>query len=252
MEVLAARVGLTARGIVYILMGFLAFLIAGGTHAEVDQRSALDLVLLRPGGRLLVGLMAIGFACYALWRFFEAASGVTGEKRGMQSRLISFVRGLIYSFLAVTAIAVFNGSHQHQSTQQRGYAIDVISRPGGRLAVGLFGLIIVIVGLVALDEGIKYKFMHYFQGENLSQVERKWIRGLGRIGITVRGFVFAITGVLLIIAAWSDNATKATGLDGALKTLRNQPYGGFLLGVVAAGLIIFGIYGLTEARYRHI
>lgn len=252
MEVLAARVGLTARGIVYILMGFLAFRVVGGTDAEVDQKSALDQVLLRPGGRLLVGLMAIGFACYALWRFFEAASDVTGEKPGMQFRVISLVRGLIYSFLAVTAIAVFNGSHQNQSTQQRGYATDVMSRSGGRLAVGVFGLIIVIVGLVALNEGIKYKFMRYFQGENLSHGERKWIRGLGRIGITARGFVFAITGVLLIIAAWSDNATKATGVDGALKVLRNQSYGGFLLGVVAAGLIIFGIYGLTEARYRHI
>lgn len=252
MEVLAARVGLTARGIVYILMGFLAFRVVDGTHAEVDQKSALDQVLLQPGGRLLVSLMAIGFACYALWRFYEAAFGVTGEKRGVQFRVISFVRGLIYSFLAVTAIAVFNGSQQNQSTQQRGYAIDAMSRPGGHLAVGVFGLIIVIVGLVALNEGITYKFMRYFQGENLSQVERKWIRGLGRIGITARGFVFAITGVLLIIVAWSDNATKATGLDGALKTLRNQPSGGFLLGAVAVGLIIFGIYGLTEARYRHI
>lgn len=252
MEVLAARVGLTARGIVYILMGFLAFRVVGGTHAEVDQKSALDQILLQPGGRLLVGLMAIGFACYALWRFFESASGVTDEKRGMQSRVISFVRGLIYSFLAVIAIAVINGSNQHQSTQQRGYAIDVMSRPGGRLALGVFGLIIVIVGLVALNDGIKYKFMRYFQGENLSHVERKWIRGLGRIGITARGFVFAITGVLLIIAAWSHNASKATGLDGAIKVLRNQPNGGFLLGVVAVGLVIFGIYGLAEARYRHI
>lgn len=252
MEVLAARVGLTARGIVYIVMGFLAFRLADGSREEVDQKSALDQVLLQPGGGLLVGLMAVGFACYALWRFYEAAFGVTGEKRGMQSRVISFVRGLIYSFFAVTAVAVLNGSHQKQSTQQRGYAIDVMSRPGGHLAVGVFGFIIVIVGLVALNEGITYKFMRYFQGEKLSDGERTWIRGLGRIGNTARGFVFAITGVLLIIAAWSSNATKATGLDGALKTLRDQPYGGFLLGVVAVGLVIFGIYGLAEARYRHI
>lgn len=252
MEVLAARLGLTARGIVYILMGLLALLIARGSHAEVDQRSALDQVLLRPGGKLLVGLMAIGFASYALWRFYEGAFGVTGEKRGLQSRFISFVRGFIYSSLAYTAIEVFNGSRQHQSTQQRAYAIDVMSRPGGHMVVGLLGLIIVIVGLVELYEGMNFTFMRYFQGQNLSGAERHWIRGLGRIGITARGIVFAITGVLLIIAAWSHNATKATGLDGALKSLRSQPYGGFLLGVVAIGLIIFGIYGLAEARYRHI
>jgi hypothetical protein len=252
MEVFAARVGLTARGIVYILMGFLAFLIAGGSHAEVDQKSALDQVLLRPGGRLLVGLMAVGFACYALWRFFEAASGVTGENEGMGSRMISFVRGLVYSSFAITAVSVFNGSHQHQSTQQRRYAFDVMSHQGGRLVVGVLGLVIVAVGINGLNEGMKFKFMRYFQGEHLSHVERRWIRSLGRIGITSRGIVFVITGILLIFAAWTHNATKATGLDGALKTLRNQPFGGFLLGVVAIGLVIFGIYGLAEARYRHI
>ena len=252
MEVIVARLGLTARGIIYILMGLLAFLIVGGSHAEVDQKSALDKVLLRPGGSLLVGLIAFGFACYALWRFFEAGFGVTGENGGVGYRLISFVRGLIYSSLAFTAISVFNGSHQHQSTQQRGDAIDVMSRPGGRLIVALLGLIIIAVGFVSLNEGMKFKFMRYFQGENLSPLVRIWIRGLGRFGITARGFVFVILGILLVIAAWTHNATRATGLDGALKTLRNQPFGGLLLGVVATGLVIFGIYGLAEARYRHI
>lgn len=252
MEVFAARVGLTARGIVYILMGLLAFLIVGGSHAEVDQKSALDKVLLRPGGRLLVGLMAVGFACYALWRIYESATGVTGEHGGMGYRLISFARGLIYSSLAITALSVFNGSHQRQSTQQRRYALDVMSHQGGRLLVGVLGLIIVAVGIISLNEGLKFKFMRYFQGEHLSPVERRWIRGLGRIGITARGFVFVIVGILLIVAAWTHNATKATGLDAALKTLRNQPFGGLLLGIVATGLVIFGIYGLAEARYRHI
>ena len=252
MEVFAARVGLTARGTVYILMGFLAFLIAGGSHAEVDQKSALDKVLLQPEGKLLVGLMAIGFACYALWRFYEAAAGVTGENSRMGYRVISCARGLIYSSLALTAISVYNGSHQRQSTQQRGYAIDVMARSGGRFVVGILGVVIVVVGVVGLNEGMKFKFMRYFQGEHLSPAVRRWIRGLGRIGITARGFVFIIVGILLVVAAWTHNATRATGLDGALKTLRNQPFGGLLLGVVATGLVIFGIYGLAEARYRHI
>jgi hypothetical protein len=233
-------------------MGMLAYLVAGGSRAEVDQGSVLDKVLLHRGGRLMVGLMAIGFACYALWRFYEAGFGVTSEKGGMGDRLISFVRGLIYSSLAFTAISVFNGSRQHQSSQQRGYAIDVMSRPGGRAALGLLGFIIVAVGFISINEGMKLKFMRYFQGQNLSHITRIWIRRLGRFGITARGIVFAITGVLLIFAAWSHNATKATGLDGALKTLRDQPFGGFLLRIVAAGLVVFGIYGLAEARYRHI
>lgn len=252
MEVFAARIGLTARGIVYILMGALAYLIAGGARAYADQKSALQVVLLRPGGQLLVGLMAIGFVCYALWRFFEAAFGVTAEKNGIGYRLISFTRGLIYTSLAITAISVVKGSNQSQGSQQRNYTVDVMSRPGGRLAIGLVGLVIVAVGIFSLNEGMNSKFMRYFQGQNLSPVEKKWIRLFGRFGFISRGFVFTIMGVLFAFAAWSRNTSKATGLDGALKTLRDQPLGGLLLRIVATGLVIFGIYGLAEARYRKI
>ena len=199
-----------------------------------------------------MALMAIGFVCYALWRFFESATGVPGVNDRMGYRLISFARGLIYLSLAFTAISVYDDWHQRRSTQQRGYAIDVMSRPGGRVVVALLGLVIVAVGIVGLNEGMKFKFMRYFQREHLSPVVRIWIRGLGRMGITARGFVFAITGILLIFAAWTHNATNATGLDGALKAIRNEPFGGLLLGVVATRLVIFGIYGLAEARYRHI
>ena len=247
-----ARIGLTARGIVYLLMGLLTYLLVGRSHTEVDQVSVLDKVLLRPGGKFLVGLIAIGFACYALWRFFEAGFGVTGERSGAGYRVISFVRGFIYLSLTFSAVSVYYGSRQHQSSQQRGYAIDVMSRPGGRVALGIVGFIVIIVGFVGIYEGLNLKFMRYFQGENLSPATRIWIRRVGKIGISARGFVFVIVGVLLSFAAWTHNATKATGLDGALKTLRNQPFGSFLLILVATGLVIFGIYGLSEARFRHI
>jgi len=252
MEVFAARIGLTARGIVYILMGYLALLIARGGHGEVDQKSVLDQVLLKPEGKWLVGLLAIGFACYALWRFFEAAFGVSGENRTMGPRLVSFVRGVIYSSLAFTAISVFNGSRQRQSTQQRDYAGEIMSHQGGRWLVGFVGVVIAIIGIAAVNEGIKLKFMRYFQSQNLSVQLRKWIRDLGRIGTIARGFVFLLTGFLVVSAAWTHDAAKATGLDGALKTLRNRPFGELLLGLAACGLIIFGVYGLAEARYRRV
>ena len=94
------------------------------------------------------------------------------------------------------------------------------------MVVGLLGLVIVAFGVIGMTEGMKFKFMRYFQGEHLSSAVRKWIRGLGRIGITTRGFVFIIVEILLIVAAGTHNATKATDLDGALNTLRNQPFGG--------------------------
>lgn len=251
MEVFAARIGLTARGIVYILMGYLALLIARGGHVEVDQKSVLDQVLLKPQGSQLVGLLAFGFACYAFWRFYEAL-GRTRTNRTSGSKILSLLRGIAYALLSYTAFMVLRGSHQHQSTQQRDYAATIMSHQGGRWLIGAIGFTILIVGIVNLRDGMRLKFMRHFQGRSLSRSQREWIRQLGRIGAMARGFVFAITGALVISAAWTHNSAQATGIDGAVKSLRHQPFGELLLSIVAIGLIIFGIYGLAEARYRDI
>ena len=72
------------------------------------------------------------------------------------------------------------------------------------------------------------------------------------IGTAARGAVFALAGVLVIDAAVSYQPAKAGGIDKALLTLRGQPFGEVLLTVAALGLIIFGVYGLCEARWRRV
>ncbi|HEY4992161.1 MAG TPA: DUF1206 domain-containing protein [Nakamurella sp.] len=248
----AARAGLTARGVVYLLIGVLALLVARGGRAEVDQKGALAQVLAKPYGGWVVGLLAIGFAAYALWRLSEAAFGVTGEGRRTGPRLKSLARGLIYGFLAYTAVSLLQGSGGAQSTQQRGYAAQVMAHPGGRWVVGAVGVGILIAGGVMVVEGLKQKFMRYFPAGALTGNARDAVRRLGTVGTIARGLVFALTGVLVVSAAWTYDAAKASGLDGALKTLRDRPYGGLLLGIAAAGLIVFGVYGLAEARYRRV
>lgn len=247
-----ARAGLTARGVVYLLIGILALLVARGSRAEVDQKGALAQVLTRPYGGWVVGLLAVGFGAYALWRLSEAAFGVTGEGRKPGARLQSLARGLIYGFLAFTAVSLLQGSRGAQSTQQQGYAAQVMAHPGGRVVVGLVGLAVALAGAVMVVEGFTLKFMRYFPSGGMPPGVRDGIRSLGRIGTIARGLVFALTGVLIMSAAWTYDAAKASGLDGALKSLRDRPFGALLLGVAAIGLIVFGIYGLAEARYRRV
>lgn len=248
----AARAGLTARAVVYLLIGVLAVLVARGRPAEVDQKGALAEVIAHPFGGWLVALAAVGFAGYALWRLSEAAFGVVGERRAVGPRVQSFVRGLVYAFLAYSAVALLQGSNTGQSSQQKGYAAAVMAHPGGRWVVGIAGAVVVGVGVALVVEGLRLKFMRNFSGRALPPRARTLVTQLGRVGTTARGLVFALAGGLVVAAAWTYDANKAGGLDGALKTLRDQPFGPVLLTLAGLGLVAFGLYGLAEARYRRV
>jgi hypothetical protein len=248
----AARFGLAARGIVYLLVGALAILVANGARAEADQKGALTVVLSKPYGGWIVGLLAVGFACYSLWRLSEAAFGVTGEPPGPGPRLRSLARAIVYAFLSVTAVLVLLGSTGSQASQQTSVTAKLMQNAGGRLLVGAVGAAVLVVGLVLAWEGVRMKFMRYFPAGELSGTTRRVVRVLGVIGTVARGLVFALAGYLVVLAAWTYDPQKAAGLDGALKTLRSWPAGPWLLTAAGIGLILFGIYGLAEARYRRV
>lgn len=248
----AARLGLTARGVVYLLMGLLAVLVARGAVVQVDQKGALAQVVAHPYGGLVVAAMAAGFVGYALWRLSEAAFGVSGEGRRVGPRVQSLVRSLVYVGLAVSAVAVLQGSRTSQSSQQRSLTARAMEQPGGRWLVAAIGVVILGVGLALVAEGVRLRFMRYFPVGALSPRVRHAVRVLGAVGTVARGLVFALTGALVVAAAWTYDPAKASGLDGALKTLRDQPFGPLLLTAAGAGLVAFGLYGLAEAKYRRV
>ena len=245
-----ARVGLTARGVVYLVMGWLAVLVATGSRQQVDQRGVLSNVIARPFGTALVVLLAVGFAAYATWRLMEAATGPTGEPDGAGARLKSAARGVSYLVLAVTALSVLSGARQTQAGQQKGIAADVMSHSGGRWLVGVVGAVILVVGASMVVEGWGSQFMRYFG--YLPSATRRWVVRAGRVGTIARGLVFAITGFLVIQAALTADAAKAGGVDTALKSLLDKPYGPTLVAALGIGLIVFGIYALAEARWRRV
>jgi hypothetical protein len=94
--------------------------------------------------------------------------------------------------------------------------------------------------------------MKYLRTQQMSGRTRRVVEVLGMIGTIARGLVFALAGALVIDAAVTHQASQAGGIDKALLTLRNQPFGEVLLMVAALGLVVFGIYGLCEARWRKV
>jgi hypothetical protein len=249
-----ARAGLAARGVIYVLIGWVAILVALGQRSrQADQQGALQLLARQSYGLVSLWLLGIGFAAYALWRLSEAAFGVTGEGNGAGPRLKSLVRAVIYAGFSYLTFQVISGTGGSQTKKQQDVTAKVMHHgAGGRWLVGIVGLIIVIAGLTLVFEGIRRKFMKFLQTSQMSLRTRRVVERLGVTGTAARGVVFALAGVLVVEAAVSYKPAKAGGIDKALLTLRNQPFGEFLLFLAAVGLIIFGVYGLCEARWRKV
>jgi hypothetical protein len=243
----AARLGLTARAFIYLLIGLLAILVATGrTTVETDQWGAMQQLNHRTFGHAVLWVVAIGLAAYALWRF-----SVAGDGRKTSARLKSFVRACIYSLVAANAFQIATGGGStSQSGRQQTMAAKVMTHVGGRWAVGVLGAIVVIAGLVLVYEGVSRRFEKYLAMSSMSLQTRRVVEVLGVVGTAARGVVFALAGAFLIQAAVDYEPAKAGGLDGALRSLRDHSAGSWLLGAAAVGLIAFGLYGFAEARWR--
>ena len=246
-----ARFGLAARGFIYLVIGWLALQIALGKHTrQANQRGALATVAQHSSGLALLWILGFGFAAYSLWRLSEAAFGTATDGSKAGPRVQSLIRGVVYAALTVTTFSLIAGtSHKTQAQQQASTTAKLMRHGWGRWLVGLAGLIVIIVGIGMVGEGVRKKFEKQLKMAELHGTTRTVVVRLGVVGTVSRGIVFAVAGVLVVDAAITFDAAKSTGLDGALRTLAGQPYGPWLLGVLALGLIAFGVYGLAAARF---
>jgi hypothetical protein len=159
---------------------------------------------------------------------------------------------VLYAGLADLTFQMLSGTQHSQSGQQQDITAKAMQHPGGRWLVGIAGFIIVIIGLVLAMEGVRLRFLRYLRTSQMRPRTRRIVRRMGVIGTVARGVVVALVGILVIDAAVSHNPARSGGIDTALLTLRNGPAGPVLLMLVALGLVIFGVYGLCEARWRRV
>jgi hypothetical protein len=251
---LLARSGLAARGVIWILIGWVAIGVAlGDSSRQADQQGALQMLAGEPYGVALLCLLGIGFAGYALWRLSEAAFGVTGEGTGAGPRLKALARAVVYAFFAYLTFEIIAGHHGNQTRKEQDLTARIMhDGAGGRWLVGAAGVIIVVAGIVLIVQGIRRTFLPYLQLSQMSRRTRRAVERLGMVGSAARGAVIGLAGILVVDAAVTFKPSKAGGIDKALLTLRDQPFGEVLLIIAALGLITFGIYGLCEARWRRV
>ena len=256
-----ARSGLVAKGLSFGIVGVLAIKVATGSGGKATSRQGALQSLSHSGfGKLLLLVLALGFAAYAIWRFVQAVAekDEDGDEKGKAKKWgkrAGYVgRGLIYASLTASTVKILAGSGQQQSQNQKAHSTTatVLGWPGGRWLVGLVGIAIIGAGLWNLYRGLTRKFEDKWRTGQMSRTERAWGGRAGVVGHAARFVVFALIGVFITKAAIDFNPKDAIGLDGALQKLAHTNYGPYLLGFTAFGLVCYGIYCLVDARYRDV
>jgi Domain of Unknown Function (DUF1206) len=248
------RLGLVAMGVSYGLVAVLAIMLALGEGGKAEDRGGALQTIAQDGlGRIVVFLLAIGFAGYAIWRFAEAILDREGQGRdakGLAKRVGYFGRGLIYTGLCIAAVSVLLGSSGEKNEQKE--TARVLDWPAGRWIVAGVGAGFLVAGLWNFFRGLTRKFKDDLNTGQMGAFEERLVTAVGVAGVFARGVVFSLIGIFLVKAALEYDAQEAIGLDGALRKLAAQDYGRFLLGLVAAGLLAYGIFCLFQARYRRV
>jgi len=250
-----ARAGFVARGLIYGIIGVLAIKLAVGVGGTTtNQQGAMKTIAHQPFGQVLLILVAIGLAGYSLWRLVHALLGYGPEDSDSGfERVAACGSGIVYAGLCAIAVEILVGSGSSSgsgSTHEE--TAGVLGWPGGTWLVGVAGVVLIGVGLFQGYRGLTRAFLKDSKTEQMSAKVRTWIEWIGSFGHLARMTVFGLVGVFLIKAAIDYSPDQAVGLDGALAKIAHASYGPVLLGIIAAGLIAFAVYSLSDARYRRI
>jgi hypothetical protein len=236
------RVGFAARGVMYLLIGFLSLRL-GRSEDGAGAMEYLD----SGAGRVLLAIMAAGFFAYAAWRLFEAwldSEGHGSDGKGSAARLGGAASGLVHLALGFTAARLASGGGGSGGGGAEGGAATALSFPGGQTLLVVASILLLIAGLYQLAKAAKADFLRHLDPEAARQ---PWVKLAGRAGYAARGVVFVVMAWFLWQAGRQESASEAGDMGQALASLPAT-----LQMIVAAGLFLFGVFSLVEARFRRI
>jgi hypothetical protein len=249
-----ARLGYAVKGFLYIAMGVIAIAGAmGKSKTPADQIGAIASFQKLPYAEPVLWIILIGLVAYSLWGVIRAILDPFHkgkDLKGLLARGGYLISAVTYASFAVPTYQMIMGMRHKSSASSNVQMVSkIMSMPMGRWIVGAFGLAAVAAGLYQIYSGIKMDFDQRFEPYALDDEQRRVAVQVGRFGTIARGIVFAIVGGFLVLAAYQANPGNAKGFDGAFRFLAHQPYGLYLLGIIASGLMAFGIYSFMSAAW---
>lgn len=243
-----ARFGLASRGLVYLLLALIAVEIAGGgSSSQASAQGAFEVIARQPLGRAALVAVAAGFVCMAAWQATNAIS----KKSEWKDRALAAAKALLYLSLAGSAGAVVVAIHESSQNQQViDFTAQLMKAPGGRVALGVLGLGVIAGGVALFVRSIRHVASNSeINLRSAPRGRRRLVEVAGIAGKTARAVIVASIGYFILEAAVTFDPNHAKGLDGALRSIVQQPFGPAVLGVIALGLASFGCYSFLEMPY---
>nr|WP_203614495.1 DUF1206 domain-containing protein [Streptomyces sp. SID13726] len=252
----AARAGLAARGVIYLLVGVLALQVAfGDGKRQADRGGALAALSDKPFGSVVLWALGIGLVGMAVWRLSEALFGSAGaDGRKPHKRLLAAVRCVFYAFVAysVLSFAVGSGGGGSSDKQSQDITARALGVPAGQWLVGAAGAGVAVAGVWIAVQAVRRSFHDELKLAEMGRRVRRLVDVTGVGGGAARGVVFAAAGAFAVRAAVDYEPKKAKGLDDTLRSFADTPLGPWLLVCVAAGLVLFGMFSFAMARWRRV
>jgi Domain of Unknown Function (DUF1206) len=256
-----ARLGLGARAVIYVLLSYFAADIAltRTAPANASGSGAIAEVGRQPGGRFLLGVLAVGLAGYALWRLVQAV-GPQDRERGAEAvgkRVGLGAVAVVYVGLCARAVSSMTslgagGGGGGATSHPRPVVASVLRWPAGPVWVGLAGAALGLAGLGLAVWGAAHDYRDTFDVTRTGRLRFRLARAAGTLGDAARGLLVVLVSAYLFAAAQRDDPGQAKSLDGALRAFARVPIGPPLLLAAAAGLACFAAYSALEAAYRDV
>ncbi|HZO64753.1 MAG TPA: DUF1206 domain-containing protein [Kribbellaceae bacterium] len=239
-----ARLGYGASGVLHLLLAYLTAQIAlgGGGGEQASQSGALGTLAEQPLGQALLWGIAAGFTLLALWQLTELVTRHEAfDKAKAGGKLV------VYIVLAWTSFTFASGGRTSSNEQTKEFTVTLMEAPAGRVLVGLVGVAVIGIAAYHVYKGWRNRFL-----EDLQEHPGRWVVIAAKVGYIGKGIALGAVGVLFITAAIQHRPGKSTGLDGALRSMRDLPAGTVILLAIALGLAAYGVYSFARARYARV
>ena len=251
--VLAARAGYVAAGLLHVMIGVIALRVATGGSGSADQSGAVAALAGSPGGIVLLWACFLGCAALAVFLFSEIFFGATqrSDRDRLKHRVKMGGQAVVYGAIGAVFGTYALGGTSDSSGSTQSLSARLMAHPAGTVLLIVVGLGLVVAGAFFVHRGVTRSFR-----ENLKRLPPgtagRAVMWLGTAGYAAKGVALAVLGVLVVVATVRSDPEQSSGLDGALKALQEQPFGAWILGAVALGLICYGVFMVVRARYQRM